>query len=337
MKNVTVRIGLDIAKNVFVAYGVDQHGKVSLKKKLQRKDVLSFFAQLVPASIGIESCGSSNYWGRELSKLGHDVHLIAPKYVKPYLIKEKNDLNDAVAICEAISRPNARFVAIKTEAQQEILMVHRVRSRSISTRTALMNQIRGHLAEFGYVFSQGREKCKKELSVLLAENQLSPLLTEMMHDLYTAVLREEDRIVQLDRIIEVWARSNTVSKELLKMDGVGALTASAVVATTGDSRLFKNGREFSAWLGLVPRQYSSGGKSKLGRITKKGDIYLRTLLIHGARTVLLMSSKGRGEHTEWIEKLRKSKPDNVVAVAYAAKQARMLWAIMAKKESVGCC
>ncbi|MCR8923395.1 IS110 family transposase [Dasania sp. GY-MA-18] len=337
MKNATVRIGLDIAKNIFVAYGVDQYGNNSLKKKLKRQSMLRFFAQLPPATIGIESCGSSNYWGRELSKLGHNVHLIAPKYVKPYLIKEKNDLNDAAAICEAIGRPNARFVAIKTEAQQEILVVHRVRSKSISTRTALMNQIRGHLAEFGYVFSQGRAKCKKELSVVLGEGRLSPLLAEIIHDLYAAVLREEDRIAQFDKIIERWARSNPVSKELLKMDGIGALTASAVVATTGDTRTFKNGRQFSAWLGLVPRQYSSGGKSKLGRITKKGDIYLRTLLVHGARTVMLMSTKGRGAHTEWIEKLRKNKPDNVVAVAYAAKQARMLWAIMAKKENICCC
>ena len=336
MTAITVRIGLDIAKNVFVAYGVDRSGNTSLKKSLKRSSVLSFFAQLSPAIIGIESCGSSHYWGRELTKLGHEVHLIAAKYVKPYLMHGKNDLNDAVAICEAISRPNVRFVAIKTEAQQEILMVHRVRSKSISTRTALMNQIRGHLSEFGYVFSQGREKCKKQLIELLDDNNLSPLVVEIVHDLYAAVSREEERIDQFDRLIDRWSRNNQVAKELLKVDGVGALTASAVVATSGDAKSFKNGRQFSAWLGLVPRQYSSGGKQKLGSITKRGDVYLRTLLIHGARTVLLMSSKGRGVHTEWIEKLRKSKPDNVVAVAYAAKQARMLWAIMAKEESIEC-
>ncbi|GAB3114468.1 IS110 family transposase [Pseudomaricurvus hydrocarbonicus] len=337
MATMTIRIGLDIAKNIFVVYGVDRNGKKTLSKKLKRQSVLSFFAQLPPALIGIESCGSSSYWGRELKKLGHDVRLIAPKYVKPYLMKEKNDLNDASAICEAISRPNVNFVAIKTEEQQEILMVHRVRSRSISTRTSLMNQIRGHLAEFGYVFSQGREKCKKELMDFLSDNDLSPLVMEIVHDLYASVLREEERIAQFDRLIDRWARSHPVARELLTLDGIGALTASAVVATAGDSKIFKSGRQFSAWLGLVPRQYSSGGKSKQGRITKKGDTYLRTLLIHGARTVLLMSSRGKGVHTEWVEKLRKSKPDNVVAVAYASKQARMLWAMMFKYQNNGIC
>lgn len=331
MDMVPVRCGLDIAKHVFVLHAVNASDKTVIRKTLKRNKVLEYFAQLPACVVGIESCGGSPYWARELKKLGHDAVQISVKFVIPYRRKGKNDANDAEAICEAISRPEMHFVAIKSEDQQAILMAHRIRSQSIATRTSLTNQIHGHLQEFGIAASKGRHKLKKELAEVLSGDRLPVLLYEMPHDLFAAMLREEERVEALDKRIAQWVKGNPIASKLAKLDGVGPLTASAVVATAGDASVFKNGRQFAAWLGLVPRQYSSGGKNKLGRITKQGDRYLRTLLIHGARTVLLMSSKGRGQHREWIESLRERKADNVVAVAYAAKQARMLWAIMAGK------
>ncbi|NKI17702.1 IS110 family transposase [Spongiibacter sp. KMU-166] len=328
-----VRCGLDIAKHVMAVHGVDSNGNVVVRKNLSRKKVLEYFAQIPPCCVGIESCGGSHYWARELIKLGHTPRLISVKFVIPYRRKGKNDANDAEAICEAISRPGMRFLSVKTEDQQSILMAHRIRTQSIATRTALINQIHGHLQEFGIVVSKGRHKLKRDLVEIFSDESLPTLLHEMLHDLLAALLREEERIETLDKRIGSWVEGNETASRLTKLDGIGPITASAVVATTGHASSFKNGRQFAAWLGLVPRQYSSGGKNKLGRITKQGDRYLRTLLIHGARTVLLMSSRGRGDHREWIESLRSRKPDNVVAVAYAAKQARMLWAIMAEKPS----
>lgn len=328
MKNLPVRFGLDIAKHNFSLHAVDQQGKVVERVNLSRKKVLSYFANQPPCIIGIESCGGSHYWARELEKLGHCVKLISAKFVVPYRIKGKNDANDAEAICEAISRPSMKFVAKKSIDQQVVLMAHRVRSQSIATRTALINQLHGHLQEFGFVVSKGRSKLKQEVAEILSREDIPPLLFQLVNDLMLALSREEDRVACQDRLISEWTKSHSMARELMKLDGVGPLTASAVVATTGNPSAFKNGRQFSAWLGLVPRQYSSGGKTKLGRITKQGDRYLRTLLIHGARTILLMSRKGKGCHSEWLEKLRMRKPDNVVAVAMAAKQARILWAVM---------
>lgn len=328
------RGGFDIAKRVFAFCGVNKQGKVVVHKQLRRKEVLSYFAQLPPTTIGIEACGGSHYWARELSKLGHCVKLICAKYVIPYRRKGKNDINDAEAICEAIGRPGMQFVAEKTVDQQTILMAHRIRSQSVATRTAIINQIHGHLQEFGYAISKGRHKLKREVGDILDDEALSPLLVELLHDLLGALCREEERIDRLDKCIEQWTKAHPVARQLLKLDGVGVLTASAAVATAGKASLFKNGRQFAAWLGLVPKQDSSGGKNRLLGITKRGDRYLRTLLVHGARTVLLMASHGKGNHQEWIQALRARKPDNVVAVAYAAKQARMLWAIMAGSEVV---
>ena len=302
-----------------------------MKKQLQRKSVLGFFAQFPSCTIGIEACGGSHYWARELKKLGHEVKLIAVKFVIPYRRHGKNDANDAEAICEAISRPGMRFVSVKSEDQQAILMVHRVRSQSLATRTSLINQLHGHLQEFGVVVSKGRHKLKKDLAQLLEGTDLPDTLYTLIHELLAGLLREEERIESLDRLIKDWAQAHPIALKLMAMEGIGPLTASAVVATAGNASVFKNGRQFSAWLGLVPRQNSSGGKQKLGGITKQGDRYLRMLLIHGARSVLLMSKKGRGKHSQWIESLRERKHDNVVAVAFAAKQARMLWAVMSGK------
>ncbi len=337
MDKLTVRCGLDIAKHVFAIHGVNAHGQAILRKQLSRKNVLTYFAQLPPCVVGIEACGGSHYWARELSKLGHEVKLISVKFVIPYRRKGKNDANDAEAICEAIGRPGMHFVAVKSADQQALLMAHRIRSQSIATRTALINQLHGHLQEFGIAVSKGRHKLKKELAVIFETTELPSLLYELLHDLLTALYREEERVAALDKRIAQWVSHHAIASKLIQLDGIGPLTASAVVATAGDASLFKNGRQFAAWLGLVPRQYSSGGKTQLGRITKRGDRYVRMLLVHGARTVLLMSSKGRGKHSPWIESLRARKPDNVVAVAYAAKQARMLWAVMmGKPEPVIC-
>lgn len=333
MDKVPVRCGLDITKHVMANHAVNHSGNVVVQKNISRKKVLEYFAQLPPCNAGIESCGGSHYWARELKKLGHNPKLISVKFVIPYRRKGKDDANDAEAICEAISRPGMGFVAVKTEDQQAILMAHRIRSQSIATRTAMINQIHGHLQEFGVVVSKGRHKLKRDLADIFSDETLPPLLYEMLHDLLTALLREEERVDSLDKRISSWVNSNEMASRLTRIDGIGPITASAVVATAGNASVFKNGRQFAAWLGLVPRQYSSGGKNKLGRITKQGDRYLRMLLIHGARTVLLMSSRGRGQHSDWIESLRSRKPDNVVAVAYAAKQARMLWAVMAGKPS----
>ncbi|WP_075178525.1 IS110 family transposase [Neptunomonas phycophila] len=333
MNNVPFRCGLDIAKQIFAVHAVNSNEKPVFQKLIPRRKVLSFFAQLPPCIIGIEACGGSHYWARELRKLGHEIKLISARFVIPYRRKAKNDLNDAEAICEAISRPSMNYVSIKSEEQQTILMAHRIRFQSIATRTALTNQIHGHLLEFGIVVSKGRKKMRRDLHEVLEREGIPALLCELIHDLLAAVDREEERIEALDRTIEQWVKRNEIASKLLQLDGVGSLTASAIVATAGDAKVFKNSRQFAAWLGLVPRQHSSGGKSRLGKITKAGDRYLRTLLIHGSRTVLLMSKNGRGKHSDWVESLRERRPDNVVAVAYAAKQARMAWAIMMGKEA----
>ncbi len=331
MNKSVVLCGLDIAKYIFVLHGVDKQGNTVVRKSLHRTKVLGFFAQLPACTIGIEACGGAHYWARELGKQGHEVRLINAAFVTPYRRKNKNDANDAEAICEAIGRPSMRFVAVKSEGQQSILMAHRMREQSISTRTSLINQLHGHLHEFGLVIRKGKT-FRQDIHALMDQDQLPSILLDLVNDLLVAIERENDRVGALDKRISSWVKADPLASKLMKLDGVGALTASAVVATAGDAKAFKNGRHFSAWLGLVPKQHSSGGKNKLGSITKRGDRYLRKLLIHGARTVLLMSNRGRGKHHEWINALRQRRPDNVVAVAFAAKQARMLWAIMAGKE-----
>ena len=326
-----VRIGMDIAKQVFLVHGVDAQGIIVLRKKLKRTEVLGFFVNLPPADVGIESCGGSHYWARELSTYGHTVKLISPHFVTPYRRKGKNDANDAEAICEAISRPGMNFVSIKSESQQSILMVHRVREQLVSDRTSLINQMRGHLMEFGIVLPVGKKQFQKTIQQVLGNDSIPKLVFELLHDMLIRLSRLDEQIDTLDTRVGQWAKQDHTASKLMELDGIGALTASALVATAGNCSTFRNGRQFAAWVGLVPQQYSSGGKNKLGGITKRGDKYLRKLLVHGARTILLMSSKGRGRHTDWIESLRERRPDNVVAVAMAAKQARMAWAVMAGK------
>ena len=326
-----MRIGIDLAKNVFQIHGVDKQEQVVLRKQLRRKQMLTFFAQLPPCLIGMESCGGSHYWARELRKLGHDARLIAPQFVKPYRRNDKNDSNDAEAICEAVGRPNMRFVPIKDEEQQAVLTLHRARQLLVRERTALVNHARGLLAEFGIVVGQGPARLRAALPRVLedADNGLPPLAREVFSDLYERLVEMEQRIADYDRKVEQLAREDEVACRLMQVEGIGPLTATALVASVGDARMFKNGRQFAAWLGLVPRQFSSGGKSRHGRITKRGDVYLRTLLIHGARAVMRFMARRDDARSRWVLSLKERRGFNKAAVALAAKNARVLWALMA--------
>jgi transposase len=332
MMNVT-RIGFDIAKQVFQVHGVDVQGKVVLRKSLSRGKVVEFFAPLPACLIGLEAGGGAHYWAWELTKLGHDVKLIAPQFVAPYRKSGKagkNDKNDAEAICEAVGRPSMRFVPIKSEDQQAVLMLHRARELAVTERTALVNQIRGLLGEFGIIVAQGRERLQKELPVLLedAENGLPLLARQTFAELAERLRALNDRITAYDQRLQQLARESEAARRLIAVEGVGAITATAVVASVGDGKTFQNGRQFAAWLGLTPRQYSSGGKAKLGGISKRGDSYLRTLLIHGARAVLRLTAQRTDKKSRWAEAVKARPGENIAALALAAKQARILWAML---------
>ncbi len=334
----SIRCGIDIAKLVFQIHGVNaKTGETVMVKKLARHDMLRFFANKPPMLIGIEACGGAHYWARELTKLGHTVKLMTPQYVAPYRRGGKNDANDAEAICEAVARPNMRFVAVKSESQQAVLVMHRMRDQLVHERTALMNQIRSYLHEFGIVIAQGRAPLAKIFPIIAEDMQLPLLLRQSIAELADRLADLERRLQILDQRISAWSKQDNTAKALLTLCGVGHVTASAAVATAGNVSVFKNGREFAAWLGLVPKQNSSGGKSKLGAITKRGDRYLRTLLVQGARVVMIAAQKAKltqkdNPMFDWIYKLLERRPSNVVAVAIAAKQARMLWAIMKKQQ-----
>ncbi len=336
----SIRCGIDIAKLVFQIHGVNaKSGETVMVKKLARHDMLRFFANKPPMLIGIEACGGAHYWARELTKLGHTVKLMSPQYVAPYRRGGKNDANDAEAICEAVARPNMRFVAVKSESQQAVLVMHRMRDQLVHERTALMNQIRSYLHEFGIVIAQGRAPLAKIFPIIAEDMQLPLLLRQSIAELADRLADLERRIQTLDQRISAWSKQDNAAKALLTLCGVGPVTASAAVATAGNVSVFKNGREFAAWLGLVPKQNSSGGKSKLGAITKRGDRYLRTLLVQGARVVMIAAQKAKltqkdNPMFDWIYKLLERRPSNVVAVAIAAKQARMLWAIMKKQQNM---
>jgi len=325
------RIGIDLAKSVFQLHGVDAHGHGVLRRQVKRAQLSAFFAQCPPCHIGMEACGSAHYWARELGKLGHTVRLIAPQFVSPYRKNDKNDGNDAEAICEALGRPTMRFVPIKDEEQQAVLCVHRARSLLVEERTALVNQLRGLLAEYGLVIPRGVARLRAALPGILedAENGLPLLAREVFADLYERLRGLDTHIAAYDRRITHLARTMAAAKRLMQVEGVGPLTATAVVASVGDARLFNNGRQFAAWLGLVPRQHSTGGKSRLGRITKRGDVYLRTLLVHGARSVLMRRTERTDAKSRWGAALQARRGFNKAAVALAAKHARILWALLA--------
>lgn len=326
-------IGIDLAKMVFAIHGVDKQGKTVLQKQLKRGAMERFFANLEPCLIGMEACGSAHHWARELEEFGHSVKLMAAQFVKPYVKSNKNDLADAEAICEAVRRPNMRFVARKTVEQQAILSVHRARQGFVKARTAQANQIRGLLAEFGIVLPQGVSSITRRVPEILedGENGLPSLLRQLIERL-TVNLKEMDRQVkELEKQIQQWHRENEASQRLAKIPGMGPITASAIVATVGDAREFKNGRQLAAWLGLVPRQYSSGGKSTLLGISKRGDVYLRSLLIHGARSVIRYAEPKEAPDS-WLRKLLARRHRNVATVALANKNVRVIWALLTSGE-----
>lgn len=323
-------IGLDLAKNVFQLHGTDDEGRTVLKKQIKRPQMLSFFANLVPCKIGMEACGSAHYWGRKLQSFGHDVKLIAPQYVKPFVKRNKNDAADAEAICEAMARPNMPTVPVKTAAQQAILSVHRARQGFVKARTAQANQIRGLLAEYGIAIPQGIGHIAKRVPEIIedGENDLPGSFRLLIQRLLEHLKELDRQVCELEQEIQLWHRENDASRKLAEIPGVGPMTATALVASIGNASSFKNGHQLAAWLGLTPRQHSTGGKSNLLGISKRGDTYLRTLLIHGARSVLRMV-ESKQDADSWIVKVLKRRNKNIAAVALANKNARTIWALLA--------
>jgi transposase len=323
-------IGIDLAKNVFQVHGVDERGRAVLKKQLKRDQMASFFAKLPACLIGLEACGSSHHWARKLQGFGHTVRLMAPQFIKPYVKTNKNDAADAEAICEAVARPNMRFVPVKSVEQQAVLSLHRVRQSFVKARTAQANQIRSLLGEFGLVMPKGITNVRKRVPEVL-ENATDKLPAAFRHLVERLLdhLKELDRQVgQLEAQIKAWHRSSELSQKLEKIPGIGPLGASALVASIADARSFDNGRQMSAWIGLVPRQHSSGGKPTLLGISKRGDVYLRTLLIHGARSAIVAAQR-RAAVNPWLAGLLHRRNPNVAAVALANKNARTVWALLA--------
>jgi transposase len=324
-------IGIDLAKSVFQLHGVDVHGKALLRKQLKRSQMASFFANLEPCLIGMEACGSAHYWARKLQALGHTVKLMAPQFVKPYVKTNKHDAADAEAICEAVLRPNMRFVPIKEVEQQAVLALHRARQGMVKARTAQANQIRGLLSEFGLTVPQGITHLHQRVPALLDEvrEELPGVFRELVQRLLTHLKELDRQVGELEVQIQLWHRTNALSRKLEAIPGIGPLTASALAASIGDARNFVSGRQLAAWLGLVPKQHSSGGKTNLQGISKRGDPYLRTLLIHGARAVILRAERNLNEDS-WLRRLIGRCHKNVAAVALANKTARIVWALLVK-------
>jgi transposase len=327
-------IGLDLAKTVFQVHAADDEGRPVLRKRLRRGQVLAFFASIPPCLVGLEACASAHYWARELQALGHDVRLIPPQYVKPFVKTNKNDVVDAEAVCEALLRPTMRFAAVKSADQQAVLMVHRSRELLVRQRTMLINALRGHCGEFGLVAARGASKISTLIDVIEKrdDDRLPPLARDALAALVAQLRATEERIASLETELMAWHRSNEASLRLAAIPGVGLLTATALVATVGDARQFRSARQFAAWLGLVPRHCSSGNKERLGRISKRGDGYLRRLLVHGARTVLFWSRRRIATRSGWLEALLARRPTNVALVAMANKTARVVWAMLSRDE-----
>jgi transposase len=327
-------VGLDIAKSVFQVHGIDAGGQVVIRRQLKRRYVLTFFQKLPPCLVGIEACASSHHWSRELHALGHTVRLMPPAYVKPYVKRQKNDATDAEAICEAVSRPNMRFVATKTPEQQSCLMLHRTRHLFIRQQTAVINAIRAHLAELGIVAPVGRQGVEQLLGIVADPNdkRVPEVARVCIAALGTQLRVLKAQILEFDRMIIAWHRSNETSKRLDEIPGVGPALATALVASIADPKAFRSGRDFSAWIGLVPKQHSSGGREKLGGISKQGDRYLRSLFTAGALAVIRYAKIHGTKHRPWLTALLARRPTKVAAIALANKIARMAWAMMARGE-----
>jgi len=327
-------IGLDIAKSVFQVHGVDAAGQVVVRRQLRRGRVLAFFEKLPPCLVGIEACASSHYWSRELQVLGHPVRLMPPAYVKPYVKRQKNDATDAEAICEAATRPSMRFVPTKTVEQQSCLMLHRARHLFIGQQTAVINSIRAYLAELGIVAPVGRRGVEQLLEIVAdtTDRRLPEVARVCLAALGSQLRALKAQILEFDRRIIAWHRSSATSRRLDAIPGVGPALATALVASVADAKAFRSGRDFSAWVGLVPKQNSSGGKDRLGSISKQGDRYLRSLFTAGALAVIRYAKIHGTRHRPWLTALLARRPTKVAAIALANRLARMAWAMMARNE-----
>ena len=323
-------VGIDLAKNVFQLHGVNEFGKTVIKKQIRRDQVSEYFVNLPACLIGMEACGSAHHWARKLQGFGHAVKLMAPQFVKPYVKTNKNDAADAEAICEAVARPNMRFVPIKNIEQQAVLSLHRVRQGFVKARTAQANQIRGLLSEFGLIVPQGIGYIASRVPELIedASNDLPGSFRLLVQRLLEHLKELDRQVDELESQIVKWHRQSDASSKLAQVPGIGPITASALVASLGDAKNFDGGRQVAAWLGLVPKQHSSGGKQNLLSISKRGDTYLRTLLIHGARSVIYRAQQ-KPESCSWINGVVNRRNKNVAAVALANKNARIVWALLA--------
>ncbi len=329
MNNVTL-LAIDLAKTVFQLHGTDAYGKAIIKKRVNRKKLSEFMVNLKPCDVYMEGCSSANYWGRQFKKYGHKVKLINPKYVKPYVKRNKNDKNDSIAIASAARDPEMRFGEVKTEEQQDVQSTHRIRSQLIHQRTALANSARGLLAEYGIAISQGINNLRKNLPEILGENKynLNYLMLINIQEMYEDLVHLDKKIKRYNNLIEDIFEKNEECKKLAGIPGVGKLGATILASVLGNGAGFKNGRHFAAFLGLVPRQHSSGNKQKLLGISKGGDTYIRTILIHGARAVLRVVEKKTDRQSDWLKNLKARSNAKVSAVAMANKMARVAWAIV---------
>ncbi|PRZ40954.1 IS110 family transposase [Tritonibacter scottomollicae] len=327
-------IGIDLAKNVFQLHGVDANGQAVLKRRLRREGLLAEIAELEPCVIGVEACTGAFYWQRQFEALGHTVKVIAPQYVKPFVKHQKNDQNDAEAICTALMLPNMKFVPTKSEEQQDIQALHRARRRLVNHRTALVSQMRDLLLDRGIPIALSTGRARRAIPEIL-ENQtngLSAMSREIIGDLFDFLGQIDAQITTFDRRIDAVFKSNEDCRRIARICGVGPKTATAVVAAVGDGREFKNGRHLAAWMGLVPRQHSSGDKRLLMGISKRGDRHLRTLLIHGARSVVRVAQRKTDPFSQWVNSLRERRGMNRAIVAVANKNARIIWAMLNRNE-----
>jgi len=327
-------VGIDLAKHVFHVHGVNREGQVVVKKRLTRSKLAAFMAQFPPCLVGMEACGGANDWARKFRDMGHDVRLISPQFVKPYVKSNKNDLADAAAICEAVSRPNMRFVPIKSVEQQDIQSLHRARSLAVGHRTAQVNQLRGLLMEYGIVVAKSIAALRQGIPEILedADNALTPMFRELLYGLWDEVLKLNERVAGYDARIKQLSEQSVVCKRLMTIPGIGPMVSTALVAAVADGKAFKSGREMAAWLGLVPRQHSTGGKPRLLGISKRGDVYLRKLLIHGARSVLRWADRKPDKRSQWVTRLKTRRGQNIAAVALANKTVRTAWVLMTREE-----
>ncbi|SAK99078.1 transposase [Caballeronia temeraria] len=328
-------IGVDLAKRVFAVHGVDRQGNTVLKRTLRRDQMVPFFTKLSSCTVAMEACGSAHYWARKLQSLHHQVKLIAPQFVKPYVKGNKHDAADAAAICEAASRPSMRFVSVKSEVSQAVLALHRVRSGFVKARTAQANQLRGLLAEFGFTAPLGVKALIDEVKCAMADegNGLPPLMRTLTQRLLSHLLVLDRQVQEIDLQLRTIAKDSEVCRRLEEVPGIGPITSTALIASVGDCiHQFKNGRQLAAFLGLVPKQCSSGGKERLQGISKRGDVYLRQLLVHGARAVLGHTLRKPERAGSWLSRLAARRNTNIAAIAQANKMARVVWAMLTRKE-----